>query len=104
MVAQYTVPVGKAANEHETAPRRNYQCREKPLVRPPNTKCSTVYEFVLECFQKNKNSNAMGWRDVKEIHEESKSVMKKLMARRLQWKRNGCIMNYRIIIIIHLTN
>ncbi|AJP41823.1 AVB_G0051520.mRNA.1.CDS.1 [Saccharomyces cerevisiae] len=78
MVAQYTVPVGKAANEHETAPRRNYQCREKPLVRPPNTKCSTVYEFVLECFQKNKNSNAMGWRDVKEIHEESKSVMKKV--------------------------
>lgn len=41
-------------------------------------KCSTVYEFALECFQKGKESNAMGWRDVKEIHEESKTIMKKV--------------------------
>lgn len=78
MVNQYSVPVGPAANEHETAPRRNCQSAQKPLVRPPNTKCSTVYEFALECFQKGKNHNAMGWRDVKEVHEESKTIMKKV--------------------------
>ena len=53
MVVQYSVPVGPAANEHETAPRRNALAKKAPITRPAGMKCSTVYEFAVECFEKN---------------------------------------------------
>ncbi|QLG73562.1 hypothetical protein HG535_0F00720 [Zygotorulaspora mrakii] len=77
-MAQYSVEVGKAANEHETAPRRNIKAAKEPLVRPVGFSCSTVYEFAMEAFQKNKSRPAMGWRDVVEIHEETKEVTKRI--------------------------
>lgn len=77
-MAQYTAAVGKAENEHETAPRRNVSNLKAPLVRPVDTTCSTVYEYFLECFAKGGNRNAMGWRDVVEIHEEKKEVTKRV--------------------------
>ncbi|CCF56657.1 hypothetical protein KAFR_0B03600 [Kazachstania africana CBS 2517] len=76
MVAQYSVEVGPAANEHETAPRRNIRVAKEPLKRPINMKCSTVYEFALECFERGGRKKAMGWRDVIDIHEEQKIVNK----------------------------
>lgn len=39
-------------------------------------KASTMYEFAKECFRNNGNRPAMGWRDVKEIYEETKKVKK----------------------------
>ncbi|GMM56973.1 long-chain fatty acid-CoA ligase [Maudiozyma humilis] len=76
MVELYNVPVGKPANEHETAPRRNSRYQKKLLTRPIGMKCSTVYEFLVEIFERNGNTNAMGWREVIDIHEEKKIVNK----------------------------
>lgn len=77
-MAQYSAAVGKAENEHETAPRRNVSNLKAPVVRPADTTCSTVYEYLLECFAKGGNRQAMGWRDVIEIHEEKKEVTKRV--------------------------
>ena len=76
MVEQYSVIVGKAENEHETAPRRNSRFKKAPLVRPIGMKCNTVYEFLVEIFNKNKSGQAMGWRDTIDIHEEIKIINK----------------------------
>ncbi|KAG0667884.1 long-chain fatty acid-CoA ligase [Maudiozyma exigua] len=76
MVEQYSVIVGKAENEHETAPRRNSRFKKAPLVRPIGMKCNTVYEFLVELFNKNKSGQAMGWRDTIDIHEEIKIINK----------------------------
>ena len=70
------VPVGPAANEHETAPRRNAQVTKGSLKRPLGMSCTTVYEMALECFELGGESNAMGWRDVVDIHEEKKIIKK----------------------------
>ena len=70
------VPVGVAANEHETAPRRNAQVAKAALVRPIGMKCSTVYEMVVECLNLGAGAQAMGWRDVVDIIEEKKTVRK----------------------------
>lgn len=72
----YNVPVGEPANEHETAPRRSEAAADKPFDRPPKMKCSTVYEFVLEACERHKSKDCMGWRDIKEIHEETKQIEK----------------------------
>lgn len=77
-MAQYSVEVGKAANEHETAPRRNVTTAKAPVTRPPNYSCSTVYEFAMEAFGKGGNRQAMAWRDVIDIHDEKKMVTKKI--------------------------
>lgn len=70
------VPVGDA-KPGETAPRRNYKVKNAALVRPVNYKCSTVYEFFNECVSKHgKNSKCQGWRDLIDIHTETKKVTK----------------------------
>ncbi|CAB4252654.1 similar to Saccharomyces cerevisiae YOR317W FAA1 Long chain fatty acyl-CoA synthetase, activates imported fatty acids with a preference for C12:0-C16:0 chain lengths [Maudiozyma barnettii] len=76
MVEQYSVIVGKAENEHETAPRRNSRFKKAPLTRPIGMKCNTVYEFLVEIFTKNGKGRAMGWRDTIDIHEEKKIINK----------------------------
>ncbi|CAI5293682.1 ASB_HP2_G0031410.mRNA.1.CDS.1 [Saccharomyces cerevisiae] len=48
MSEQHSVAVGKAADEHETAPRRNVRVKKRPLIRPLNSSASTLYEFALE--------------------------------------------------------
>ncbi|QEU59387.1 Faa1/Faa4 [Kluyveromyces lactis] len=78
MVVQYSVPVGPAANEHETAPRRNALAKKAPITRPAGMKCSTVYEFAVECFEKNADRKSVGWRDIIDIHREKKMVTKKI--------------------------
>ncbi|CCK72139.1 uncharacterized protein KNAG_0J00560 [Huiozyma naganishii CBS 8797] len=75
---QVSVAVGKPANEHETAPRRNVKVAAKPIVRPIGMSCNTVYEFAMERFEKNAKKQAMGWRDVLEIHEETKVVNRRV--------------------------
>lgn len=70
-----TVTVGEA-RPGETAPRRAAKVAEKALDRPPNMKCSTVYEFILECCEKHGGKNAIGWRDIIDVHEETKTIEK----------------------------
>ncbi|CAI4953988.1 ANL_collapsed_G0026970.mRNA.1.CDS.1 [Saccharomyces cerevisiae] len=78
MSEQHSVAVGKAANEHETAPRRNVRVKKRPLIRPLNSSASTLYEFALECFNKGGKRDGMAWRDVIEIHETKKTIVKKV--------------------------
>lgn len=78
MTKKFTVEVGKPLNSHETAPRRNVKVADAPLTRPLNMSCSTVYEFVMEVFEKNSSMKAMGWRDVIDIHQEIKQIEKKI--------------------------
>ncbi|SCU92053.1 LAMI_0E08548g1_1 [Lachancea mirantina] len=75
---QYSVEVGKPANEHETAPRRNPKSAKAALVRPVDSKASTVYEYALENFERGGNRNAVGWREIIEVHEEKKTLTKKI--------------------------
>ncbi|CCE63946.1 hypothetical protein TPHA_0G01090 [Tetrapisispora phaffii CBS 4417] len=77
MAEQCTKIVGKAANEHETAPRVSTTV-DTPLVRPKGYSCSTAYEFLLEAFERGGKRTAMGWRDIIEIHEDRKKISKKI--------------------------
>lgn len=77
-MTKFTVEVGKPANPHETAPRRNAHTAKAPLQRPLNMTCNTVYEFALECFNKRGDGPAMAWRDLIDIHVEKKTVEKKV--------------------------
>lgn len=75
----FSAPYGKAASAHETAPRVNIaRAKDGPLTRPLDSNASTVYELALECFQKGGDRKGMGWREVTEIHEEVKVVVKKI--------------------------
>lgn len=76
MVHIVNVPVGDA-KKGETAPRRNVKVKEGAVIRPKGYKCSTVYEFFNETVEKHgKNKNSQAWRDLIEIHEESKKIVK----------------------------
>lgn len=76
---QFSAPYGKAANSHETAPRVNIaRAKDGPLTRPLDSNASTVYELALECFQKGGDRKGMGWREITEVHEEVKIVVKKI--------------------------
>ncbi|SCU87290.1 LAME_0D09494g1_1 [Lachancea meyersii CBS 8951] len=75
---QYTVEVGKAANAHETAPRRNAKVKDGAVSRPLQSKATTVYDFMLESIQRCGNRTAMGWREIVEVHEEKKQITKKI--------------------------
>ncbi|SCU84694.1 LADA_0D03246g1_1 [Lachancea dasiensis] len=73
-----SVEVGKAANEHETAPRRNAKVKDAAATRPLGSNATTVYDYFLECVKKGGKRNAIGWRETVEVHEETKKVTKKV--------------------------
>ncbi|EGV66632.1 long-chain fatty acid-CoA ligase [Yamadazyma tenuis] len=75
MVYQLTTAVGPA-QPGETAPRRKVTQKDGCVLRPVDSKASTVFEFFQECVKRNGSRNAMGWRDLKEVHSEIKSVKK----------------------------
>lgn len=75
---QYNVEVGKPANEHETAPRRNAKTKDGAVTRPLGSKASTLYEFIMENTKRSASRKAMGWRETIEVHEETKKVTKKI--------------------------
>ncbi|CAI4049039.1 hypothetical protein N7582_004549 [Saccharomyces uvarum] len=78
MTEQYSIEVGKAANEHETPPRRNIRVKNQPIIRPLGSSASTLYEFALESFTRGGKKNGMAWRDIIDIHETKKTVVKKV--------------------------
>ncbi|EDO14444.1 hypothetical protein Kpol_224p2 [Vanderwaltozyma polyspora DSM 70294] len=77
MVEQFSTIVGKPANARETAPRIT-SSQKQIIDRPVGYSCSTVYEYLLEAFEKGGNRKAMGWRDIIEIHDEKKIIKKKV--------------------------
>lgn len=70
------VPVGKA-KKGETAPRRNYLTKDAAVTKPKGYNCTTVYEFFNEVIEKHgKARKCQGWRDLIDIHNETKKVTK----------------------------
>ncbi|KAH3681020.1 hypothetical protein WICMUC_000001 [Wickerhamomyces mucosus] len=70
------VPVGDA-RPGETAPRRNAKLKDlEVLKRPVGYKANTVYEYILESFEKGGQRKAFAYRDIVEIHKEHKKVKK----------------------------
>lgn len=74
-MAQLTVAVGEA-KPGETAPRRRAAQKSAALVRPIDSKASTLPEFINECVQRNLDRRCMGWRELLEIHTEVRQVTK----------------------------
>ncbi|OBA20033.1 acetyl-CoA synthetase-like protein [Metschnikowia bicuspidata var. bicuspidata NRRL YB-4993] len=72
---QLTVPVGEA-KAGETAPRRRTAQKDAALERPLDSSATTLPEFFEECVARHKERKVMGWRDLIEIHTESKKVKK----------------------------
>lgn len=84
MVQLVNVPVGDAL-PGETAPRRNSRLPNlEALTQPVGYKCSTVYEFVLEAFNKRPNANCLAYRNTIEIHKEIKKVVKKIDGKQVE--------------------
>lgn len=70
------VPVGEA-KPGETAPRRNYKFKNGAVTKPRGYSCTTVYELFNETVAKHgKNRPCQGWRELRDIHVETKKVTK----------------------------
>ncbi|CAN3367971.1 long-chain-fatty-acid--CoA ligase 1 [Diutina catenulata] len=76
MVQLLTVPVGPAASASETAPRRKASQKDGTVDRPFDSKATTVPEFFAECVKRNGDRNAIAWRELIEVHKETKKVTK----------------------------
>lgn len=76
-MALLTVAVGEA-KPGETAPRRRAAQKEASIDSPADCKGTTIPEFIEECFKRNGNKNAMGWRDLKEVYVETKEITKNI--------------------------
>lgn len=74
-MAIVTVQVGEP-KQGEGAPRRRAAQRDAPIERPLDSKATTLPEFIEECVKRNGDRKAMGWRELKEIHVETKKVTK----------------------------
>ncbi len=70
------IPVGKPANENETAPRRAYSARAEAITKVPGYKAATVFELMNEAVASFGPNHAMAWRDLIDIHEEKKHIKK----------------------------
>lgn len=75
MTAQLTTLVGEA-KPGETAPRRRLAQRDGAIVRPLDLKATTVPEYIEECVKRHRNRDCLGWRDLLEVHTETKKVTK----------------------------
>lgn len=75
-MALLNVPVGEA-KKGETAPRRNIKNKAAAVTKPAGYTCKTIYEFFNQAVEKHgKKRNCQGWRDLVEIHEETKKITK----------------------------
>lgn len=72
---QLTVPVGEA-KPGETAPRRKVTQKSGAVDKPLDSKATDVFGFFTECVGRNPSRNAMGWRNLLEIHSETKKIKK----------------------------
>lgn len=74
-MVQLTVAVGEA-KPGETAPRRKASQRDGPAERPLDFQSSTLPAYFEECVKRHGDRNAMGWRDLIEIHVDTTKVTK----------------------------
>lgn len=74
-MAPLTIAVGEA-KPGETAPRRKAAQKDGAVMRPTDSKATTMPEFIDECFKRNGNKDAMAWRDLKDVIVETKQVTK----------------------------
>ncbi|KAJ8142254.1 hypothetical protein OY671_004587 [Metschnikowia pulcherrima] len=72
---QLTVQVGEA-KKGETAPRRRAAQKDAALERPIDSSATTLPEYFEECVGRHKERKVMGWRNLVEIHTETKKVKK----------------------------
>lgn len=73
---ELSVPVGEA-KPGETAPRRHIDAKDAPWDYPENNKdINTIYALVQWAAKEYGANNAMGWRTVLDVHEETKQVTK----------------------------
>lgn len=74
-MAQVTAIVGEA-KPGETAPRRRTAQKAAALVRPFDSNANVLTEYLEECVKKYNGRRCMGWRELVEIHTETKKVTK----------------------------
>lgn len=74
-MAPLTIAVGEA-KPGETAPRRKAAQKDGAVMRPTDSKATTIPEFIDECFKRNGNKDAMAWRDLKDVIVETKQITK----------------------------
>lgn len=91
MARLVNVPLGDPKKPGETAERINshiyYEHNKKVLVRPSNLKCNTVYEYIVECLEKTKNKEVLGYRKLIDIHDEEKILTKKVNGKEVETKK-----------------
>lgn len=88
--APVTVEVGPA-QPGETAPRRNIGAKEGPWIYPDNNpEINTIYNLLKWSVKEYGDFDAMGTREIVDIHEETKTVSKKVDGKVVQvskqWK------------------
>lgn len=74
-MAQVTTIVGES-KPGETAPRRRTAQKSAALVRPFDSHANVLTEYLEECVNKYGNRKCMGWRELVEVHTETKKVTK----------------------------
>lgn len=74
-MAPQTVIVGEA-KPGETAPRRKATQKNGVVVQPAGTTAFNIAEYFEQCAKRNGNTNAIGWRDLIDIHTDKKMVTK----------------------------
>ena len=70
-----SVPVEQNPKSGESATRRN-ACYKDQLVTQPHAGVETVPDILKYCTRTHGTKDALGWRDVIDIHEEEKEVKK----------------------------
>lgn len=75
MLPLINVEVGKA-KPGETAPRRYYKAKDGAVDRPVDSKATNIFDFFEECVERQPNNRAIGWRNLVDLHDETKMVKK----------------------------
>ena len=91
MARLVNVPLGEPKKAGETAERVNanvfYDNNKQLVTKPKNLKCDTIFEYIQECLNKNKNKHVIGHRPLLDIHDEEKTIIKKIDGKDVETKK-----------------
>lgn len=91
MARLVNVPLGEPKKAGETAERVNsnvfYNNDKKLVSKPGKMKCETVFEYIQECLAISKNRPVMSYRTLIDIHEEEKTIVKKVNGKDVETKK-----------------
>lgn len=82
-----TIIVGEA-QPGETAPRRKAGHKAGTVDKPQGITTYTIPQYFEECVQRNGNTNAMGWRELIEVHTDTKKITKIVNGKETQVDKN----------------